>query len=156
MSLASQTRETVKNHPCIHEALRAGVINYSAAARFLPIAGDTEAIASALRRYEEQLASPTTQSRDVSISMHSSYPSEQAGFSEENPSDIDTETVTWLCVSGNISPAFVGSLLLGCKSHEIPIHAVSANEGTAVICVPRSTGAAALRCIENVLNPPSG
>lgn len=156
MSLASRTRETIQNFPCIHEALRVGVINYSAAARFLPVAGDTEAIASALRRYENHLSGPANQSRDISISMHSSYPSEQAGLTEETPYDTDTETVTWLCVSGDISPTVVGSLLLGCKSHDIRVNAVSANEGHAVICVPRSSGTSALRCIESVLNPLSG
>ncbi len=151
MSLASRTRETVKKYPCIHEALRAGVINYSAAARYLPISGDTEAIASALRRYGEQLDNQTDQYFDLSITMHTSYPLQLTDL----PPTIEKDSVTWLCVSGDITPIVVGSLLLGCKSHEIPVHAVSANERTAVICVPRTSGATALRCIEHVANPTS-
>lgn len=155
MSLASRTRDTVKKYPCIHEALRTGVINYSAAARFLPVSGDTEAIASALRRYAEELPDPTPKPRDISITMHTSYPDQLTGLPAEIPEPSDEGPVTWLCVSGDITPVLVGSVLLGCKIHEIPVLAVTATDGTAVLSVPRSAGAAALRCMENVIDPAS-
>lgn len=155
MSLASRTRDTVKKYPCIHQALRAGVINYSAAARYLPVSGDTEAIASALRRYAEELPDPTPKPIDVSITMHTSYPDQLSGLPAETPDTNEEGSITWLCVSGDITPVLVGSVLLGCKSHEIPVQTVSANDGTALISVPQSAGAAALRCIEHVLDPAS-
>lgn len=54
MTIAEQAREAARSHPFVYDALRAGVLNYTAAARFLDI-GDEETVAAALRRYGEQL-----------------------------------------------------------------------------------------------------
>jgi len=54
MTVAARTREAVRARPFLHDALAAGVVNYTAAARSLDV-GEVEAVATALRRYAEEL-----------------------------------------------------------------------------------------------------
>lgn len=54
MNIAEETRRAVRRHPFLVEALRAGVVNYTAAARFLDV-GETDAVSAALRRFAEDL-----------------------------------------------------------------------------------------------------
>ena len=54
MSLASDTRDAVRRRSFLHAALAAGVVNYTAAARYLDV-GEEEAVVAALRRYAEEL-----------------------------------------------------------------------------------------------------
>jgi|APHM01.1.fsa_nt_gi hypothetical protein len=56
MSLAAETREAVRERPVLYDALRAGIVNYTAAAERLALNGDREAIATALRRFAESLS----------------------------------------------------------------------------------------------------
>lgn len=150
MSLAARTREILKLFPCIHEALRVGVINYTAAARYLPITGDNEAVASALRRYSEQLSSETNDSRDVTITMHSEFPSDSDTSLPDNPPNSPEDPITWLLISGEIEPWFFGYLLLSCHTNDIAVHDVYALDSLGVIGVPKPAAATALRCIERV------
>ncbi|MFT4958602.1 MAG: hypothetical protein ACI9EZ_001934, partial [Halobacteriales archaeon] len=55
MSLAERTREAARARPFLVEGLRAKVVNYTAAARFLDVDGEVDAVATALRRYGEGL-----------------------------------------------------------------------------------------------------
>ena len=55
MTVAAETRKAVREHPFVYDGLRAGIVNYTAAARFLDV-GDTEAVGAALRRYAEDLS----------------------------------------------------------------------------------------------------
>jgi len=71
MSLAAETRRAVDRHPFLRTALQAGVVNYTAAARYLDIDGEIDAIATALRRYAEELPTYETESRDVRVRMES-------------------------------------------------------------------------------------
>jgi len=43
MSVAERTRAAVREEPFLHDALRAGVVNYRAAARYLDV-GDEDAV----------------------------------------------------------------------------------------------------------------
>jgi len=54
MTVAADARAAVREHPFLETALRAGVVNYTAAARFLDV-GAEEAVAAALRRYAAEL-----------------------------------------------------------------------------------------------------
>jgi hypothetical protein len=81
MSLAADTREAARARPFVLDALRAGVLNHSAAAAWLADeadlggdggrAADTDAIATALRRFREELPAYATGERDASVSMRS-------------------------------------------------------------------------------------
>ena len=70
MTLAEQARAAVRARPFVHEALRAGVVNYSAAARLLDV-GEVEAVAAALRRYGEELSERARPQRSPRVTMHS-------------------------------------------------------------------------------------
>ncbi len=69
MSLAAETRRAVDRRPFLRTALRAGVVNYTAAARFLAVDGETDAIATALRRYADELPAYETESRAARVRM---------------------------------------------------------------------------------------
>lgn len=64
MSLAAETREAVRARPVLYDALRAGIVNYTAAAESLGLDGDTDAVATALRRFERSLASDEADGTD--------------------------------------------------------------------------------------------
>lgn len=70
MSLAERAREAARKHPFLLAGLRAGVVNHRAAAEFLDLNGDTDAIATGLRRFAETLPEYETESRDVRVTMH--------------------------------------------------------------------------------------
>ncbi|MFC6732484.1 hypothetical protein [Haladaptatus sp. DYSN1] len=69
-SLAAETRTAVRDHPFLRAALAAGVVNYTAAARFLDI-GDTEAVTAALRRFAADLPDFDTADGRPRVSMQS-------------------------------------------------------------------------------------
>ncbi|MFW6385426.1 MAG: DUF7523 family protein, partial [Halodesulfurarchaeum sp.] len=54
-SLAEETRTAVDEQPFVRMALRAGVLNIAAAARYLDVEGGSSSIATAIRRYGEDL-----------------------------------------------------------------------------------------------------
>lgn len=70
-SLAAETRTAVDAHPFIRDGLRAGVVNFAAAARFLDVDGGEEAVATALRRYAEELPAVESRDADVRVTMQS-------------------------------------------------------------------------------------
>ena len=71
MTLAGETRAAVAAHPFLRRALRAGVVNHAAAARFLDVEGDEEAVAAAVRRYAEELPAFETGDARARVSMES-------------------------------------------------------------------------------------
>ncbi|MFW6382935.1 MAG: DUF7523 family protein, partial [Haloferacaceae archaeon] len=73
MSLAEETRAAVRRRPFLLAALRAGVVNYTAAARWLDEAvdGDADSVATALRRFAESLPAYDADSRDARVTMRS-------------------------------------------------------------------------------------
>ncbi|ESS09750.1 MAG: hypothetical protein A07HN63_00557 [uncultured archaeon A07HN63] len=78
MSLAAETREAVRERPALYDALRAGVVNYTAAAETLAIDGDREAIATALRRFAESLDAPDASDRSLTVRMDRRIDAESA------------------------------------------------------------------------------
>ena len=69
MSVAERTRAAVYREPYLLDALRAGVVNYSAAARQLAVDGDEESIATALRRFAAELEPESDPDRRVSVRL---------------------------------------------------------------------------------------
>lgn len=55
MSVAERTREAVRAEPFLRDALAAGVVNYAAAAKRLEVDAGADAVATALRRYANEL-----------------------------------------------------------------------------------------------------
>lgn len=158
MSRAEQARTAIRTQPFIHEALRAGVLNYHAAARLLDVDGDPEAIATALRRYEETLDSPTASGTPPIVRLE-----RNVGITD-GPGDDPLLTVDGLTVTSEGDYAAV--LVTGMETtrafakavtrvtlSDIPLRATggafpSAGTATAVFVVPTERGTDALREIE--------
>ncbi|PSP54801.1 hypothetical protein BRC82_08705 [Halobacteriales archaeon QS_1_67_19] len=158
MSLAEETREAARNRPFLLAALRAGVVNYTAAARFLAddVGGDPESVATALRRFAETLPDRTVAAREARVSMRS-------GLGEVDRRDDallvigdaalapDGGSLTGVLATGETDPAALSHVLdrLAAACVE-PRAAATAGESLLVV-VERRDGPDALRVMEDAL-----
>ncbi|WP_339103660.1 hypothetical protein [Haloterrigena salinisoli] len=160
MSLAAETRRTAEEHPFLVTALRAGIINYTAAARFLEVDGETDAIATALRRYAEELSAYETDSRDVRVRMESGIGSVDGDAEAEalltvggaafGPDGGDGDH-TAIVATGAVDAAALAAVLRRLSLEEIAPIAAGVGEGTLLVVVDRLAGANALRAVEDAL-----
>lgn len=157
MSLAADTRQAVRDHPFVYEGLRAGVVNYSAAARFLDV-GETEAVAAALRRYAEQLPERESSEREGSarelcVAMHSGVGPVADG---EDPLLVVGETAfaadggdaTAVVATGDVGPDLLRAVLGQCAASEIPVEAAAISADALVVVVGRRDGPDVVRLLE--------
>ncbi|WP_254829425.1 DUF7523 family protein [Haloglomus salinum] len=161
MTLAADTREAVRERPFLHAALQAGVVNYTAAARFLDL-GDTdedhEAVAAALRRYADELGEyePTTAGTSARVEMRSGI----------GPTDDRADAVlsvggvilaptggddTGIVATGDLDPTGLAEVLDRLRLADIDVNAAGATDESAVVVVPRRDGPTALRVVEETL-----
>lgn len=155
MSLAADARDAVDERPFLREALRAGVVNYAAAARLLDVGDDEEAVATALRRYAERLPDRSVDARRATVTMHSGLaPTEDdgallavdgAGYA------ADGGDLTGVLATGEVDAATLGHALgrLGAAGVE-PVAAGAAGDGLVVV-VERRDGPRALQVVEAAL-----
>lgn len=155
MSLAERTREAVRAHPFLQVALRAGVLNHAAAARYLDLEGDPEAVATALRRYAETLEEASTSTRAATVRMQSGV-----GLASDPDSALlsvgDTAVggdgaYTALLATGGGGPTALAAALARLAAAGRRAIAAGAGTETLVIVVPRRRGAEALRLVEAAL-----
>ncbi len=153
MSVAAETREAVRERPFLLEALRAGVVNFTAAARYLDV-GDQEAVAAALRRFAGELPAyehPATD-RAVQVSMES-------GFGRGEPADAlvvvgdtalvpDAGSLTALLARGDVSPAIFRRMLGRLAQGDVEVVGAALGEDLCCVVVPRRDGPDALRLVE--------
>ncbi len=163
MSLAAETREAVRARPFLFDALRAGVMNHSAAATWLvddaDLNGDPDAIATALRRFREDLPAYATTERPASVSMRSGV-----GVVEESakhgtdallrlsgtavvPEGDDTAIVA----TGDVDAAALAETLDRLRTVGITPAAAGVAGDALVVVVGRREGATAVRVVENAL-----
>ncbi|PSP85132.1 hypothetical protein BRC96_03410 [Halobacteriales archaeon QS_6_64_34] len=153
MSLAAATRDAVRERPFLYDALRAGVVNYTAAARTLDVDGDTDAVATALRRFAEELSDGPVHDSEASVSM-------QSGLGRVETDDAllvvgDTRlgegagSLTGIVASGDVSGAALGDVLGRLRVADIAVEAAGVGEGTLVVVVQRRDGPDALRAVES-------
>jgi hypothetical protein len=154
MTVASETRAAVREHPFLYDGLRAGVINYTAAARFLDV-GDTEAVGAALRRYAEELNEREPQTGRASVSMRSGV--EKSDTGEELFTVGETTFVvgdgeyTAILVTGEFDATALGEIVSRLRTADIDIVAAAGAEGTATLVVERRGGPDAVRAVESVV-----
>jgi hypothetical protein len=152
MSLAEATRAAARAHPFLLDALRAGVVNYTAAARFLDV-GETDAVAAALRRYADEL-DPIAKSDEAHRQVRMSR-----GFGEGDPADAllvvgacalvpDEGDLTAVFVSGDVDADHFGTILRRLAVADVRVHAAGLSSDLAVVVVPGSDGPTALRSID--------
>ncbi|SIQ98324.1 hypothetical protein SAMN05421858_1023 [Haladaptatus litoreus] len=163
MSLAETTREAVRRHPFLYSALRAGVLNYTAAARFLSdeIGDDTDAIATALNRFSDDVSAFCDDSRDVRVTMQSGL-GEQEGSEESDSSPIltvgdtgfapDTGSMTAVLATGNVDATALAHVLSRLAIDDISVAAAAIGDESLIVVVSRRDGANAVRAVENALD----
>lgn len=161
MTLAAETRDAIRERPFLHAALQAGVLNYTAAARFLDLGDDEEdheAVAAALRRYAEELDDYEPPATDASarVEMRSGVgPTDDradallaVGGTILAPSGGDD---TGVLATGEVRPAHLAPVLDRLRLADIEVRAAGATEGTLAVVVPRRDGPGALRAVEETL-----
>jgi hypothetical protein len=160
MTVAAETRRAVRENPFLRDALRAGVVNYTQAARFLDVgSGDEEAVAAALRRYADDLPGydrPVPGSR-VRVNMHSGLgPVEDPDDAMVRVGDTllgseggDLTAVT--AAADGVDPLTLGHVLARLDAEGVTVGAAGATDGLLVVAVNRRDGPDALRVVEGAL-----
>ncbi len=164
MSLAAETRRAADEYPFLRTALRAGVVNYTAAARFLEIDGEVDAVATALRRYAEELPTYERDARDVRVRMESGIGPVDAGSDDAlivvggMSFGFDGGGQTAIVAAGDVDAAALAAVLQGLSLEEIIPASAAVGGDSMVVVVDRLEGANALRAVENALEavPSSG
>lgn len=158
MSLAADTRWAVDAHPFLHTALRAGVINYTAAARFLAVDGEADAVATALRRYGDELEALDSDNRTVRVRMQSGVgpvddPDEAllAVGSTVLGTGGDSSAYTAIVATGEVDARAVSTALAALSIADIEVVAAGFEPETLVVAVERLDGANAVRAVEDAL-----
>ncbi|MFB6084550.1 MAG: hypothetical protein ABEJ94_09930 [Halorientalis sp.] len=164
MSLAERTREAVRTHPFLHEGLRAGVVNYTAAARFLDLGtDDDEAVVAALRRYAEDLAEYDADGVDARVSMESGLGAVGDGeFDEALLTVGDTAVVpregqlTGILATGDVDATALAHVLGHLRAEDVAVEAAGVAGDALLVVVQRRAGADAVRAVEAALGTVPG
>lgn len=157
MSIAAETREAARKHPFLLHALRAGVVNYAAAAEFLGIEGETEAIATALRRFAEELPAFETASRDARVTMQSGVrivdEDVENPLISVGPTGVETGegSLTAVLATGEVDPEALGAVCSRLAVADAESYAAGVAGETLVVVVGRRDGATTVRIVEEVL-----
>ncbi|MBX0294650.1 DUF7523 family protein [Haloarcula nitratireducens] len=161
MSLAAATRDAVRERPFLYDALRAGVVNYTAAARTLDVAGETDAVATALRRFAEELSDDPAHDSEARVSMNSGLgrTDETADDTEASPLLVVGDaafadgagSLTGIVASGDLSPAALGDVLGRLRAADVPVEAAAVGDETLAVLVERRYGPDALRITESAV-----
>jgi len=170
MSLAAETREAARARPFVLAALRAGVLNHSAAAAWLADEADlgagngdadTDAIATALRRFRAELPAYATADRAASVSMRSGVgvvdDSEADGSVADSLLRVGGAAVvpegsdTAILVTGAVDAAALAVILRRLAAADVAVEAAGVARDTLVVVVGRRDGATAVRVAEDAL-----
>ena len=87
MSLAAITRREVRKTPYLYDAIRAGIVNYSAAARMLDLEGQDTAVSVSLQRLNKELPPLEMARIDANITISSDEINQQVKIVVEGPVD---------------------------------------------------------------------
>ena len=166
MSLAADTREAVRQRPTLYDALQAGILNYTAAADSLDIDGDTEAIATALRRFGESLSTADDEAkrdRSMTVRMESGIDRvdtdarlavDGVGFGTNTDAapaaDVadGSPSLTAIHATGDVDSDLLATVLDRLRIADIEVAAAGVADDALVVVVPRRAGATALRLVE--------
>lgn len=152
MSIAAETRAAVRSHPFLYDALRTGVLNYTATARFLDI-GETETVTAALRRYADELDDYDQAANDPNtrIEMRSGLGrvDDEDGFLSIGDSAYgDGGSLTGIIATGEVSPPVLAAVLDRLRIEGIDVETAAIDGKTLVVLVDRRDGPTALRLVE--------
>jgi hypothetical protein len=178
MSLAAETRAAVRARPWLLAALRAGVVNYTAAAASLDVEGDPDAVATALRRFGDDLPPLAADARDVTVRMRSGVgvagadgddpgpggdgPESDRGAAEDGGLDPVASVggtrilrgggrLTAILADGDVDARALSSVVGRLNAENIVVDVAGVAGDRLVVVVPRADGANALRVVEDAL-----
>lgn len=170
MSLAAETRAAARERPFLVTALRAGVVNFTAAAEWLAdevaLDGDTEAVATALSRFADDLPPLELTDRRASVAMRSGVGvvdvADGGGVTGEVPDGSpllrvgDAAVVpegdhTAIVATGDVDTAALANALAVVATADVEVHAAGVGGSTLVLVVGRRDGADAVRKVEAAL-----
>lgn len=159
MSLAAEAREAVGRHPFLLAGLRAGVVNYTAAARFLDVEGDDDAVATALRRYAAELPDRDPRPVDARVTMESGLGLADASAGDEAVLSVggtavlgDAGDLTGVLAAGDVDAAALSAVLGRLDAAGVDVAAAGVAGEVMLVVVGRRDGAAALRIVEDALD----
>jgi len=158
MTLAARAREAARAHPFVHEGLRAGVINYSAAARLLDV-GDEEAVAAALRRYAAELPERDIPNGSPRVTMHSGLGAVEHGDDGDGELLTVGETtyaenagsLTGVAATGTIDARSLVRVLARLDAEDVAVEAAAVADGYLVLVVDRRDGPDVVRFVEAMI-----
>ena len=163
-SQAAEARRAAREHPFLLDALRAGVVNYTAAAGFLGLDADDETVATALRRFAEDLPAYDTESRDVRVRMRRGVG--LASEVDEADTDADADdpvlvvgdravvpggSMTAVTAEGDVDDGALAAVLVRLGDRSVVVDAAGVAGDTLAVVVPEPDGATALRAVEAAL-----
>lgn len=153
MSLAERTREAARDHPFLIDALRADVVNYSAAARFLGVEGDREAVATALRRFADDLPAYERSERDARVTMQRRVGIVEAPHPDSllRLGDVGVAPdgrFTAIAADGDVAADDLGAVCRRLAADGIAVEAVAGVEGRLTVVVDGDDAVDALRIVE--------
>ena len=165
MSLAADVRAAVRERPFLSSALRAGLLNYAAAASWLAddagLGGGTDAIATALRRFESDLPAYATTERSASVTMRSGVGaverSEATGLDDPPLLSVGERAVvsegreTAVLATGEVDASVLAAVLNRLTTADVDVSAAAMAGKTLVVVVGRRDGATAVRIVEATL-----
>lgn len=155
MSLAAEAREAVQERPFLFEALRAGVVNYSAAARAIDLAEDEAAVATALRRYAQELPDRASSDRQVTVTMQSGLvaAAEDNGLLSVNGHGFaqDDGDLTGVLATGDLDPTALRHALGRLETAGIVPVAAGVADRALCIIVDRRDGPGTVQAVESAL-----
>ena len=155
MSLAAETRAAVRARPFLYEALRAGVVNYAAAARVLDVAEDTDAVATALRRFSEGLPPRETAPRKARVTMHGGLAPEAdeplLSVGDARFGEAPDGPLTGVLATGDVDPTALAETLGVLAAHGVEPQAAGVAEDSLLLVVERRDGPGAVQYVEEAL-----
>ena len=156
MSLAERTREAVRDRPFLRDGLRAGVVNYTAVARHLNVDGDVDAVATALRRFAEELPAYETDSRSVRVTMESGMGrTEDAADALLVLGDAALASaggsLTGVLATGDVDARSLSAVLRRLAAAGVDVEAAAVAGDALLVVVEQRAGADAVRTVEDAL-----
>ncbi|GAB3702473.1 DUF7523 family protein [Halorubrum pallidum] len=165
MSLAADAREAVRARPFLRDALCAGVVNHSAAAAWLvadaDLDGDADAVATALRRFREDLPAYETDECEASVSMRSGVSVARDRDADDPPTDVllrvgdaalvDGGSETAILATGEVDAAALAAVLRRLAAVGVAVSAAAVVGEALVVAVERRDGPSAVRVVESAL-----
>jgi len=167
MSLAERTRAAVREHPFLLDGLRAGVVNYAAAARFLDV-GDEDAVVAALRRFAADLPDYEPPGARVSVRMERGFGLERIDVAGDGDGDVcetavplvlgghallpDEGSLTLIVARGDVDGPAAAGVLGRLAAADLVVEAAALGRDSLWVVVNGREGPNALRVVEETLS----